>query len=112
MRSWTREDVPSGSELKSGKLGVQAALFEQLRMRALGDNSPAIQHDDAIGFLHSRQTVRDDQGRAIFHQALECILHKALRLRIEARGRFIEKQDRRIAKQGTRDGNTLLFRPM
>ena len=66
----------SGCELKSGKLRVQAALFKQFGMRALGNNAPAVKHDDTIGFLYGRQTVRDDKGRAIFHQPFECVLHE------------------------------------
>ena len=47
-----------------------------------------------------------DDGAAMC-QPIQRLLHRLLGFRIECRGGFIEQQDRRIAQEGPRDGESL-----
>ncbi len=55
---------------------------------------PLIHHDDAVGLEHGGESMRDDQGCASAHQALEAVLDRRFGLRIEIAGGFVEQQDR------------------
>ena len=46
--------------------GVKPVLGQQLRMCALFNNAPAFEHDDGVGMHNGRQTVGNDQRRAVF----------------------------------------------
>ena len=41
------------------------------------------------------------------HQAVERVLHGALALRVERRGRLVEEQDRRVLEDRAGDGDAL-----
>ena len=56
-----------------------------------------------------QEVLRDDQHRALAHQALQRILDQALGFGVERAGRFIEDEDRRIVINGARDRNPLLL---
>lgn len=76
-------------------------------MRAFLDN-PALIHDyDSIGGADGRKAVRDDDGRAMFHQPIKRVLHQPFAFRVESRRCFVEQEKRRIAQQGSGDGNAL-----
>ncbi len=62
---------------------------------------------DALSALDSCQTVSDDQGGPATHQGHQRILHRALALRIEGGRRLVQQQDRRVAQDGTGDGDAL-----
>ena len=53
---------------------VMPAARDQLAMRALLDDAARVEHDDAVGVFDRRQPVRDDQRRAVAHEALQRIL--------------------------------------
>ena len=68
----------------------------------------AIVHDtDEVGIFDSRQAVRDDQCRAVFHQVFESFLHQAFRFGVEGRCRFVEDKDRRVFEYGAGDAYAL-----
>ena len=51
--------------------------------------------------------MRNDQGRPIAHQLLECRLNRQFALGIERRGRLVEQQDRRILQYGAGNRQSL-----
>jgi primosomal protein N'' len=65
-------------------------------VRADVDQAPVIEDDDPVGALHGGQAVGDDDRRPAAHRRFERRLHDALAGRVEAAGRFVEQQQRRI----------------
>ena len=49
----------------------------------------------------------DDKSGSPHSEMCEGLLHQLLRLGIETRGGFVEKEHGRLAKQSPRDGNAL-----
>ena len=78
-------------------------------MRALLDDASVLKHVDAVGVAHGAEAVRDDEARALLHEPFERFLDLPLRFRVHTRGGLIEQQNRRIAQQGARDADALLF---
>ncbi len=70
-------------------------------MRSLLDQMSLVEHENTVGLRHRRQPVRDHQRRAALHDLIERALHQGLAFGIERAGRFVKKQDRRIAKERT-----------
>ena len=76
-------------------------------MRALLDDLAAVEHQDPVEAAHRRQPVRDhDRGPAL-HQPLHRLLDQRLRFRIEARGRLVQDQYRRIGEERARQRHAL-----
>ena len=82
-------------------------MAHQLGVGAGGNDATLLHHHDALRLLYGRQAVRNDQRRAATHQRLQRILDRALALRIQCRGRFVEQQDGRVAQDGAGDGDAL-----
>ena len=57
--------------------------------------------------LDGPEPMRDHQGRASSHQLANRLLDVEFVVRVDARGRLVEHQDRRILKQGARDREPL-----
>ena len=76
-------------------------------MRAGFDDVSAVDHEDAIGLLDRRQSMCDDERRAVVHQLIERPLDDALGFGVQRRRRFVENQDRRILEQRARDRDAL-----
>lgn len=71
-------------------------------------NDPAVlKHDYSIRVAHGVEVVRDDDGRAAFHQAFEGSHHPPRRGGVEAGGWFVEDQDGRVPDRGPRHGDAL-----
>ena len=68
---------------------------------------PLCKHHDAIGRADRAQAVGDDQRRAPAHQLLERVLQARLGVAVDAGGRFVEDQDRRVAVERARKGDQL-----
>src|SRR3954468_4877736 len=96
-----------GGELQAVKLGVNAVAREELGVAARFDDTPALEHRDAVRALDRGQAVRDDDGAAPAHQRLERRLHLALRLGVERRSRLVQDQYRRVLEERARDGEAL-----
>ena len=62
---------------------------------------------DAVGQRDQCRPVGDDQGGAAHHQAPHGGQHVGLGFGVEARGRLVEKQQRRVAHEGTGQGHAL-----
>ncbi len=66
-----------------------------------------LHHQNLIGPPNSRETVRDDERGAAFHEVMQPFLDCRLRLRVQARRRFVQNQDARICQNGARDRDAL-----
>ena len=75
---------------------IQPIALDEFAVRAGFSNLAVLQHDDAVGVFDGRQTVRDHEGRATFHEPFERGLHLAFGLRIQCGRRFVQDQDRRV----------------
>jgi len=76
-------------------------------MRAYLGNAAFIQNQDTIGLEDGRKPVRDDDGGAVLHQAIERLLYQGFAFGIERRCRFVEKQDRGVLQQRSGNGDPL-----
>ncbi len=89
------------------KLGVNAAVFQQISMASAFNNDTVLNHDDFVSLLDSRQTVRNHQRGTVLLQLIQGRLNSAFRFRIQRGGRFVQNQNWAIAQQRTRNGDTL-----
>src|SRR6185295_18212121 len=71
------------------------------------DDAAAVEDEDTLQRPHRRQAVRDDDGGAAVHQALGRFLDQRLRFRIEAGGRLVQDQYRRVGQEGAGEGDAL-----
>jgi hypothetical protein len=76
-------------------------------VRAFLDDPAFVHHDDAVRGADGRQAVGNHDGRAMLHQPVERVLHQPLAFGVERRGRLVEKQQRRVAKQRAGNGDAL-----
>ena len=115
-----RQDTPRGFrscqvallELQRGESRIQPVGGEQPGVRALGDDAPLVEHDDARHPLDGGQAMRDDERgasalAAAGHEIGEPALHEPLVLGVERAGRFVEQQHRGVAQHGARDRQPL-----
>ena len=93
--------------LRAHQLPVGAAKLHQVAMRAAFDDAAVIEHQDAVGIDDAGEPVRQDQGRAPGHQAVERALDDGFVLGIDRGQRLVENEDRRVAQQRPRDRKPL-----
>src|SRR5262245_23376164 len=60
-------------QLLSIQLRVVPVARQQLRVRAPLDNPAVVEHDDFIGFFHSRNPMADEDRRAVPHDLSQFI---------------------------------------
>ena len=68
-----------------------------------------VQHDDAIGLLDRRETMRDDDARPMLEEPLEGLTHENLRVGVDVRRRLVEDEHSRIVNERAREGDELLL---
>src|SRR4051794_21880188 len=78
-------------------------------MRALLAYLAVMEHDDAVGALDGRKTMRDDDRGAIAHHALDGLLDELFGLRVNRTGRLVKDEQRRVESQRTRKRDELLL---
>src|SRR3954469_18303775 len=85
------------------------AEAEQLLVRALLDDAPCLEHDEAVHARDGGKTVRDRDHRLALHQVEKLLLDRELDLAVERRGRLVEHQDRSVLQDdaGERDALAL-----
>ena len=76
---------------------------EQLVVRAALDDLTIFQHHDGVGVADGGETVRDDKGGTVGHQAIHAVLDVPLGARVDRGGRLIEDENRRLGEGGARD---------
>ena len=78
-------------------------------MRALLADFAVMQHDDAVCPLNRGEAMRDDEGGAATHDALDGLLYELLRLRVNRTGRLVQNQKRGVEGQRAGKRNQLLL---
>ena len=91
------------------QLIVFTALRKQLFVRSAFNDAAFLKHDDAVAVAHCGQTMRDNKGRATFHQRVHTLLHKFLGARVNAACGFVKNEHRRIGNGSTGNGQQLSF---
>ena len=76
-------------------------------MTASFDDVSVFEHHDRIGVTHRGQSMRDHKDGAPFHQRIHALLDQTFRTGIDAAGRFIQDEHRRIGDRCTGDGQQL-----
>ena len=71
------------SKLQLGETGIHAAFTDKLRVRAALDDAALVDDKNAVGFLHGRQAVGDDERCPVGHHAFKRTLHRAFVFSIE-----------------------------
>ena len=89
------------------KRGVNAALREQVRARALFDDAAMLEHDDPIDAMNGGEPMRHDESGSAVHQFLDRFHDGSFGGGIERGGRLVEQQDRRVLEKGARDPDAL-----
>src|SRR5260221_7932416 len=89
--------------------GVEAALLHQFQMGAARHDASPIDDDDLVEVFDGRDAMRDDDGGAVAHDALELAQDRRLRVRVYAGERVVQNQDQRILGDGARDARPLLL---
>ncbi|EGY00670.1 hypothetical protein AZA_76900 [Nitrospirillum viridazoti Y2] len=93
--------------LQGVESGVGAVQGQQLVMRAGFHHPAAIDDIDAVGIDDGGQAVGDDQGGAPLLQPAQGVLHQALGLAVQRRGRLVQQQHRGVLQHGAGDGDAL-----
>ena len=96
-------------KLQPRQSSINPVLSNKLVMRPGRDDTTLIQHHDTIGFFDRGQSVRDDQRGARCAQLVHRRLHRTLAFRIKRAGGFVQQQYRRVAQDGTGNGNPLFL---
>ena len=94
-------------ELQAIKARVHAALRQQLFVRARLDDAPLVEDDDAVDRADGGQAMRDDDRRTPLHHRFERALEARLGVRVDARRRLVEDEQRRVAVDGAREREEL-----
>src|SRR6266849_7032551 len=89
------------------QLCIAAARTDQRVVRAVFDDAPTLDGDNAIGAANGRKSVGDDEHGSALADPPHVVLDDALALVIECARRLIEDQNSRIHDQRTSDGNPL-----
>src|SRR5947207_1492451 len=74
---------------------------------ALLDDAAFVHHHDPVAGQHRGEAMGDHQRGAMMHQFLQRRLHQRFALGIERRCCLVEQQQRRVAQDRTRNGDTL-----
>lgn len=61
-------------ELRVVEVGVEAAFFEELAVRALFDDVALVHDEDEVGVLYCGQAVSDDKRSLVLHKLFKCLL--------------------------------------
>src|SRR5580658_9150829 len=87
------------ASLQSMQRGVSTALLQKFRMRAVFDDAPAVDCDDAIGHANREQAMRDDDDRPPSHDLAHVLVDDPFALVVEGARRLVEDQDSRIGDE-------------
>ena len=79
----------------------------QLLVIPLFHDLAAVEDEDPVHVPHRRQAVRHDDGGTTLQEVGDRILDQVFRDGVEARGGFVENQDRRIGEDGAGDRHAL-----
>jgi hypothetical protein len=78
-------------------------------VRAAFDDTTLFENENNVRINNLRNTVRNDDDRSIFLYRVEAVFDLFGGNRVEARRRFIEKNNRRVFQKKARDSDALLL---
>ena len=76
---------------------IDTLCSHQFNMSPAFHQRAILQYQDTIRIDYARQAMGENKHRAIFHQAVQCLLYHRFILGINGRERFIQHQKGRIA---------------
>lgn len=82
---------------------------QQTPMITLLHYPPLTHHKNHIRILHRRQAMRNHHHRPASPGALQRLLHRSLRLRVQITCRFIQQQNPRVTDERACDGQALFL---
>ncbi len=71
------------------------------------DDAAVFHNKNQVRAANGGQAMRDHKGRAAFHQVVQGLLDRFLRLRVNRGGRVIQDKDAGVHQQGAGDGHPL-----
>ena len=86
---------------------VERTARHELVVRALLDDASRVEHDDPIGEMQRRATMRDEQRRATRHDAAQRVVDGGLDTRVDGAGRVVEDEDARVIEDRPRERDAL-----
>ena len=90
----------------ASRVGVDPTI-SALDVRAILDDLPGMEDDDAVEVGDRGQAVCDDDGRAALHELRDALLNVPLGHRVEAGRRLVQEEDRRVLENGPGDRDPL-----
>ena len=75
---------------------IRAVADQQISVRTLLHELPALEDENAIGVLNGGESVRDHEHGAPFEQPVDRFLHQPFALHVERRGGLVENENGRI----------------
>src|SRR4051812_18426684 len=88
---------------------ILAARRDQFVVRAALDDASFVEHADQVSLAHRRDAVRDDDARAVAHDAAQLRQNLLLRVSINRRERVVQNQYLRLANDGAGNRGALLL---
>jgi len=113
-----RQEIPGSVELVDAHVELrledlfQPAVRHDLLDRPVRDEPPSLEQRDAIGVLRCGvEVVQHHHARepSLSHLAPHELREGDEVAHVEVRARLVQKQDRRLLREGARDGHALLF---
>lgn len=93
----------------AGEFGVFAVACEEFGVGSLLDDVALFEDVDAVGVLDGGESVCDDEGGAVFHEAVEGVLDLAFGFGIDGGGGFVEEEDGCVFEECAGYGEALFF---
>ena len=91
------------------ELPVDAAMGQQLLVRADLADLALVHHDDLVGALNGAEAVGDHDRGAAFDHAGQRVAHAEFGFGVDARGGFVEDEDLGIVRQRSGERDELLL---
>jgi CheY-like chemotaxis protein len=112
LRERLRREQPALHTQKAAALvrpqaGVNAALRQQLGVRAFFHDAACVQHDQAVQRGDGGQAVRNGDHGLALHQAVQAFLDGGFDLAVERAGGFVQQQDGRVLEHHAGNGHAL-----
>src|SRR5206468_4310836 len=96
-----------GARLQLVKPRVETAAPHEIGVRALFVDAPVVKHEDPVGGVHRRETVRDRDAGAACEESRHRLSDERFGFRVDARHRFVQDENGRIVHEGPGDGQKL-----
>src|SRR5439155_17645410 len=95
--------------LKLVQLPVNSLELEQFLVSSHFPNPPAMQDDDAIGFLNGRKAMGNDDACPSHHELLNGVPYEQLGFRVDARRCLIQHENPGVKGQSPGEGQELFL---